>query len=93
MLNAIFNERYLSLLESKLRFEDTFYKGFEGYWGKYSDYYQFPEMNDNLIADCMGLGHKEPLMWFDEKRMVFTFQSTGNVISTDDLCDQLYLRP
>lgn len=68
------------------------YRGFEGYWAKYSEWYQFPEMIDNVVAQCMGFDHYEPLIWFDSKRLVLTFEGKGNRISTDDLCDQYYQR-
>ena len=68
--------------------KNTITGGFEGFWAKYSEWYQFPEMvSDNLIARRMGVPHKEPLFWVDEQRAVITFEIEKRWVSTDDLCD------
>ena len=72
--------------------EDTVFRSHEGFWGKYADWYPFPEMHQNLIALCMGLETKEPLLWFDEKRLVVTYQINENMKDVSDLCDRDYVR-
>ena len=72
-LDKVLNAKYHIILESQLQMEDTVYNHYEGFWGKYADWYPFPEMHKNNIARCMGLETREPLMWFDEKRVVVTY--------------------
>lgn len=91
-LNVLLNERYHIVLESSLQMEDTVYKSFEGFWGKYAEWYPFPEKQQHFIAMCTGFDHKEPIFWFDEKRLVATYQILEDQLDTDDLCDRDYVR-
>ena len=35
---------------------------------------------------------REPLYWFDEKRMVWTFEINHRAVDMDDYCDSRFLR-
>lgn len=41
---------------------------------------------------CSGMETKEPLYWFDQHRMVFTYEINRKVFDTDDHCDQYGMR-
>lgn len=44
-LDELLNQKYHIILESKLQMEDTVFRSHEGFWGKYAEWYPFPEMD------------------------------------------------
>ena len=51
-----------------------------------------PEKWMNEQALCSGLETKEPLYWFDENRMVFTYEINRKQFDTDEYCDSNGMR-
>jgi len=51
-----------------------------------------PEKWQNEQAACSGMETREPLYWFDEKRMVWTFEINHRAVDMDDYCDSSFLR-
>ena len=91
-LNDIIREYYLPHLEENVRFKNTYVRGNEGFHGKFAEWYPFPEGQVNLIAECAGLGHWDPLFFVDGDRLVFQFEGKKQFLNTDGLCDQNYVR-
>ena len=44
VLNEYLNAQYHDMLESKIRMKDTVFDQYEEFWGKYAEWYPFPEM-------------------------------------------------
>ena len=88
--NAQINERYSRELMESLSFQDD--QGVLGFLGQFNEWYPMPEKWMNEQALCSGLETREPLYWFDQKRMVFTYEINKEQIDTDDHCDSEGMR-
>ena len=44
------------------------------------------------MAICSGFETREALIWFDEKRMVMTFERNEDMMDSDDVCDRENIR-
>lgn len=83
-------ERYLEELTDSLSFQDR--QGVLGFLGQFNEWYPMPEKWQNEQAACSGMETREPLFWFDEKRMVWTFEINHRTVDMDDYCDSSFLR-
>lgn len=62
-----------------------------GFLAKYNEYYPMPEKWNSIAEQCTGVETREPHHWFDNDRLVFTYELNKKMIDMDDLCDGEHL--
>ena len=88
-LNHVLQEKvggfYQAHLEEYLRFEA--HEMVLGFLAQYNEYYPMPEKWQSVQMLCTGIETREPLHWFDNNRLVFTYELNKNAVDAEQLCD------
>lgn len=68
--------------------------GIPGYLAQYNEWYPMPEKWHSEQASCSGFDTREPWYWFDEHRLVFTYEILDykKTIDMDSICDDVWMR-
>ena len=76
---------YQAFLEEYLTFQA--HEMVLGFLAQYNEYYPMPEKWQSVQMLCTGIETREPLHWFDNNRLVFTYELNKNAVDPEQLCD------